>query len=242
MKQTTKLVISMLLLGIGLTACGGPQNNIETPKSTVMSAETATIAENKNAEAATIAETASTEIPSTESAFTESTSTDQSDSPTHDLWERRAETGDVSENILNYSTGMEIILPKEWNGKVKISTGDNGDTLIISEKRNEEAGAGGTLLFLQFVNRSAASVYPLEIFGPKLETVLGVYQKENQEYALIRSLPRDMNYKEGDEELKQVYENTFALVDQVQIITENMPGFMECGIDDVSWIINYDYQ
>lgn len=74
------------------------------------------------------------------------------------------------------------------------------------------------------------------------ETVLGTYKANGEEYALIEELPTEMNYVEENEELKKHYEDLYALVGQVQVITDKMPGFTKRGIDDLNWIIYDPYQ
>lgn len=71
--------------------------------------------------------------------------------------------------------------------------------------------------------------------------MLGTYKANGKEYALIQELPTKMHYVEGNEELEKHYEDLYALVDKVQIITDKMPGFTKCGVDDTNWIIYNQY-
>lgn len=149
------------------------------------------------------------------------------------------EKDSASEKVLNFVTGMKIILPDEWVGNVEISVWpsleDYGGKLAISEKQNLEAGASGDLLYLDYVNKKIAENEPYQIFDT--ETVLGVYKpNEEIEYALILELPREMTWVEGDKNMKEIYDQFSGQIEELQIITEDMPGFIECSISDVEWI------
>ena len=164
------------------------------------------------------------------------TETQQEDT-TESFWNQSTTDNSEDTNVLNFVNGLQIILPEDWNGKIVTSAStpfNYGDTLIISEKRNAEAGVGGVLLYLDYINRNISLEYPYQIY--QVDTVLGVYKQEDEEYALILRMPREMNYVEGNEEMKQVYEDLKASIDKVQIVTDNISGFTECGIDSVDWI------
>lgn len=144
-----------------------------------------------------------------------------------------------SEKVLNFVTGMKIVLPDEWVGNVEISVWpsleDYGGKLAISEKQNLEAGASGDLLYLDYVNKKIAKDKPYQIFDT--ERVLGVYRpNEETEYALILELPREMTWVEGDKNLKEIYDQFSVQIEELQVITEDISGFTECTANDVEWI------
>lgn len=143
-----------------------------------------------------------------------------------------------------FCTGLEIIFPEEWTAKTITDTdfgpvnNPTSNTLMVCEKTNAEANAGGTLFSLSFLKYDEAAVY--EIFP--VDTVLGLYRQGEEVYALILQLPREMNYVEGNEEMREAYEKLSGTVDEVLINTDNMPDFTKCGIDDVEWITLYTVQ
>lgn len=164
------------------------------------------------------------------------------------FWEPAAAKQPPDQNVLEFTNGLQVIFPQEWAGNIAWETelwqnsdenGGDGGTLLVCEKRNAEAGVGGILFYLDFINRKTASSSPYYLFGEQMEKVLGTYRQEGDEYALIFRLPREMNYVEGNEEMKKAYEDIFASVGDVQIITEHMDGFTECGAEDLDWI-EYD--
>lgn len=152
-----------------------------------------------------------------------------------DFWKLDG-TNDTNE--ISFVTGLEIIFPEDWIDKIVIST-DIGpvdrpisNTLLICEKANAKANAGGVLFNLVFWHKEENVTY--EIFP--MDTVLGVYEQGQEEYALILEIPRELNYVEGNDEMKAAYENLSKTLDDVQINMDNMPGFRECGIDEIDWI------
>lgn len=160
---------------------------------------------------------------------------------TEGFWKESAVSNAQEENILSYANGLQIILPKEWDGEIVASSGDD-NTLTVADKRNVEKGAGGVMFYLAYFEKKGVSTkYPYAI-DKGFDTVLGTYKVNGEEYALIQELPTEMNYVEGDEELEKHYEYLYASVDKVQIITDKMPGFTKCGIDDLNWIIYNTYE
>lgn len=159
-----------------------------------------------------------------------------------DLWEQ-IEVKD-EKNVLEFVTGLQIVLPEEWKDKIIIRTEpavqSYGGGIVVCEKKNAEADAGGTLFLLEYFKYDEAAIAPYEIFGT--DKVLGVYHRGEDIYALVFELPREMNYAEGNEEMKKAYEEVSTFVDKVQIITEHMEGFTECELDDLDWIVLSGYE
>lgn len=155
-----------------------------------------------------------------------------------DLWEPSDMRKSSKQNILNFTTGLQIVLPESWNDKIIIEieprTEEYGGGLIVCEKSNAEANAGGVLFYLKYYLKNEDDIGPFEIFY--MDKVLGVYKVDGEEYALILELPREMNYLEGSDEMQEAYEKLSDSVDEVQIKTDNIIGFTRCEIDDVGWI------
>lgn len=146
--------------------------------------------------------------------------------------------GEDDSDTLTFATGLEIRLPEHWVGKIVTDTelGPVHDpfdhTLLICEKENAQAGAGGVLFSLVFLKHEETVTY--SIF--QVNTVLGVYEQGGEEYVLIQEMPREMCYVEGNEDMKRAYENLSVTVEEVLIKTEHMTGFTECGIEDLDWV------
>lgn len=160
-----------------------------------------------------------------------------------DLWEQKAAGSDG--NVIEFVTGLQIIFPKEWKGKVVTYTEPAmqtyGGGLEVCEKLNDEANAGGGMLFtLEYLKYDESAIGPYQIFNA--DKVLGVYQNGEDRYALILTKPRDMQYVEGNQEMQKIYEETSALTNQVQVITDHMEGFTECGLYDLDWIVLSGYE
>lgn len=155
-----------------------------------------------------------------------------------DLWEPSDMRKSSKQNILNFTTGLQIVLPESWNDKIIIEIEprmkEYGGGLIVCEKSNAEANAGGVLFYLKYYLKNEDDIGPFEIFH--MDKVLGVYKVDGEEYALILELPREMNYVEGSDEMQEAYEKLSDSVDEVQIKTDNIIGFTRCEIDDVGWI------
>lgn len=166
--------------------------------------------------------------------------TEQPKEAVDSFWDQNTVNGIKENNVLSFRTGMQLVLPKAWDGEIVTSVGDG--TLTVADKRNVEKGAGGVMFYLSYFDRKGATgEYPYTL-DKGFATVIGTYKVNGEEYALVQELPTEMNYVEGNEELKKHYEDLYASVDKVQIITTNMPGFTKCGIDDLNWIIYDPYQ
>ena len=151
------------------------------------------------------------------------------------FWE---EESTDAENTLKFITGLEIILPDSWNGKTvyDVETGPENaptsTTFIVSEKTNAEADGSGVLCYLTFyLHEAGEGQYIFET-----DRVLGLYEQGGRQYVLILGLPREMMYVEGSPELQANYETLSACTDSLQIITDEMPDFTECGAGDLEWI------
>lgn len=149
-----------------------------------------------------------------------------------DFWK----TGDYEHtNVLQFATGLEIALPKEWIGKVVLDT-DIGpqqnpysNTLMVCEKTNAKNQCG-VLFYLDLTEYDKDSV------SYTMNTVLGLYRQGDKEYVLSYLEPRDLQYVEEDEEKQAAYEELFSKIDEIQIVTEHMEGFTPCTIDDLEWL------
>lgn len=152
-----------------------------------------------------------------------------------DFWKPE---GDTDGSTITFATGLEIILPEDWAGKTVLSTDwgpehhPTSSSVFICEKTNAQAGVGGILFYLDFYLHEKGSEYA--IFST--DKVLGTYKQGDAEYALIFRLPREMNYVEGDEAMKEAYESLSASVDRVLVKTDAVTDFTECDAEDLDWI------
>lgn len=210
---------------ITLSACGG--SSAETSAPSVSVPPSAESTEHIKAAASEPAE--STESESFESA------TGQAALSMEDFWKPE---GDTDGSTITFATGLEIILPEDWAGKTVLSTDwgpehhPTSSSVFICEKANAQAGVGGTLFYLDFYLHEKGSEYA--IFGT--DKVLGTYKQGDAEYVLIFGLPREMNYVEGNEAMKEAYESLSASVDRVLVKTDAVTGFTECDAEDLDWI------
>lgn len=165
------------------------------------------------------------------------------------FWDFKQDTDMPAGSAFLFTNGLQLILPEEWADNIVMEIsyapgeGNNGDTLTVCEEKNAQAGVGGVLFYLHYIDRdyyAFSKETPYQMFGEYIDRVLGVYEQDGHEYALVFQLPREMNYVEGNEELKKAYEDAFALVNKVQIITKNMENFTECSVDYLDWVIYMD--
>ncbi len=152
------------------------------------------------------------------------------------FWEE--ETVD-EENTLKFMTGLELILPESWNGKTvyDVETGPKNapasTTFIVSEKTNAEADGSGVLCYLTFYLHEAGE----EQYIFETDRVLGLYEQGGKQYVLVLEQPRETMYVEGDAGLQANYEALSAYTDSLQIQTDEMAGFTECGAEALEWIV-----
>lgn len=150
-----------------------------------------------------------------------------------DFWETE---GLENTNVLQFVTGLKVVLPEEWAGKIVFDT-DIGpehepyiNTLIVYENTNYAAQQCGVLFYLELFK------YEKGYMSYTMSNVLGVYKQGDSEYVLTYMEPRDLQYIEGDEEKKAAYKELFSHIDKIQIVTQNMAGFTPCTIDDLEWL------
>lgn len=46
----------------------------------------------------------------------------------------------------------------------------------------------------------------------------------------------DTFYTNEDPKLRKDFQDLYRYVDEVQVITDNIPGFTECGLEEFDWI------
>ena len=164
----------------------------------------------------------------------------------NDFWDIIPSSGDTDANVLQFTNGLQMILPEAWNDKIVLEEmdSDSAPTLVISEKNNAKADGGGALINMFYVSHSEDGLTfsadnPFQIFGEdaqKIHKVLGVYRRGDKEYALIFTRCPDVFYTNEDPQLCKDFQELYGYVDEVQVITDNIPGFMECGLEDLDWI------
>ncbi len=115
-----------------------------------------------------------------------------------------------SAGVLKFATGLEIVLPDEWGGKVVFNTDlgpehdPNCNTLTLREKINNEESQCGDLFYLELYE------YEKGYVSYTFSTVLGLYKQGDTKYILSYFEPRDLQYVEGGAEQKKVYEELFS--------------------------------
>ncbi len=161
------------------------------------------------------------------------------------FWNLAPETDFSVSNTLYFANGLQIILPQEWTDHIVLEiayasgTGNNGDTLVVCEESNAQAGVGGVLFYMHYIDKDYYGFSPdspYQMFGETIDRAYGLYERDGHEYALIFELPREMNYVEGNEEMQKVYEDLAAAVGEVQVITGHMENFTPCGADEIDWV------
>lgn len=178
------------------------------------------------------------------------------DSTYIDFWKFDDSVSETEANVLRFQNGLQLILPEAWIGKTLLeispacrsaATGSDDyrleNRLAVYEKNNAEAHYGGELIFLDYIRRVEL---PYSIYGNKaaeIYRVLGVYRQDDQEYALIYAkYPEggysadDRNTAPDDPKLQKDYQDLYDLADDVQIITDQIPGFTRCDVHDLDWI------
>lgn len=139
-------------------------------------------------------------------------------------------------NIWRFATGLQITFPEGWSGKIVPETDcwpspvPKSSILVVCEKTNAAEGVGGDLFYLSF------DLYEEGEDMVVMGEVLGLYQQNDKKYVLTLSLPSSCPYVEGDEVRKAAYEELNAQLGNVQIDTDWMDGFMQCGVDDLEWL------
>ena len=162
----------------------------------------------------------------------------------NDFWNMIPSSGETNANVLQFTNGLRLILPEAWNDKIVLEKYDLINTLCISEKNNANAGGGGELVHLFYIGHSEEDLTfsadnPYRFFGEdarNIHKVLGVYRTEDNEYALIYTRYSDADYTNEDPKLCKDFQDLYKYVDEVQVITDNMPGFTECGLEDLDWV------
>ena len=162
----------------------------------------------------------------------------------NDFWNMIPSSGETNANVLQFTNGLRLILPEAWNDKIVLEKNDLINTLYISEKNNANADGGGELVHLFYIGHNEEDLTfsadnPYRFFGEdarNIHKVLGVYRTEDNEYALIYTRYSDADYTNEDPKLRKDFQDLYKYVDEVQVITDNMPGFTECGLEDLDWI------
>lgn len=136
---------------------------------------------------------------------------------------------DDAEKRVKFATGLEIVYPDMWQGKVVLETDVN--TLAVCEKGNADAGIGGDLFYLCFYEHENDTVVLYD-----WDKVLGVYQQGGKEYVLVQDFPGDRCYSEDDQSLIDAYMELQNTIDKVAVKTDDMDGYLECGIENLDWV------
>ena len=149
--------------------------------------------------------------------------------PMENLWDVEST---VDDHIFKFATGLELVLPESWIGKVVFDTdlGPISHALVVREKTNWDAANCGDLFYLNFC------LYEEDANIMTYGTVLGLYRQGDTAYALILEEPGDLSYVEGDDAFKAAYEEVHADFDSIQIKTDRMTNFIELDVQDLNGI------
>ena len=135
----------------------------------------------------------------------------------------------AAEKGVKFATGLEIVYPDIWWGKIELKTDVN--TLAVCEKENADVGIGGDLFYLRFYENENETVVIYD-----WDKVLGLHQQNGKEYVLVQDFPGDRCYSEDEQLLIDAYMELKNTIDNVVVKTDNMTGYLECGIDDLDWV------
>lgn len=150
-----------------------------------------------------------------------------------DFWE--IET--IEDNVVRFATGLELILPDAWKENVVYETESNNSSfnhLLVCEKGNADAGLGGILICLEYVEYTEN---PMVIMDRDI--VFGLYEQGDKEYALLLTWPGDRQYSEDDQALINAYIELSSIAENVTINTNKMFHFAEKDISELEWIVYY---
>ena len=136
---------------------------------------------------------------------------------------------DAGEENVRFSTGLEVVYPESWQGNTVLR--EESGAVAFCEKGNADAGIGGDLFYLCLIERTQGM-----IVLPDWSKVLGLYEQGGREYVLVQDQPGDRLYSEEEQSLIDAYLALSETMDNVIIKTDNMQGFTECGIEDLSWV------
>lgn len=136
---------------------------------------------------------------------------------------------DTNKENIRFSTGLEVVYPENWQGNIVLK--EESGTLAFCEKGNADAGIGGDLFYLCLIERTQGMIVLSD-----WSKVLGLYKQGGKEYVLVQDQPGDRCYSETEQSLIDAYQTLNETIDNVLIKTDNMQGFMKCGIEDVEWV------
>lgn len=148
-----------------------------------------------------------------------------------DFWEIETNEG----NTIKFVTGLEIILPDEWRENIVFETeSDNSsfNRLLVCERGNADAGLGGILFCLEFVEYTEN---PTVIMDGDI--VFGLYEQGDKEYALLLTWPGDRQYSEDNQALINAYIELSSMAENVTVNTNKMFHFAEKDISELEWIV-----
>ncbi len=148
-----------------------------------------------------------------------------------DFWE--IETNE--DNTVKFVTGLEMTVPDEWGENIVFETeGDNSsfNRLLVCEKGNADAGLGGILFSLEFIEYTENPTVIMD-----RDIVYGLYEQGDKEYALLLTWPGDRQYSEDNQALINAYLELSSMAENVTINTNKMIHFAEKDISELEWII-----
>lgn len=139
------------------------------------------------------------------------------------------------DNTVKFVTGLEMIVPDEWRENIVYETeSDNSsfNRLLVCEKENADAGLGGILFCLEYVEYTEN---PTVIMDGDM--VFGLYEQGDKEYVLLLTWPGDRQYSEDNQVLINAYIELSSIAENVTVDTNQMSHFTEKDISELEWII-----
>lgn len=148
-----------------------------------------------------------------------------------DFW--KIETNE--DNTVKFVTGLELTVPDEWRENIVYETeSDNSsfNRLLVCEKGNADAGLGGILFCLEYVEYTENPIVIMD-----RDIVFGLYEQGGKEYALLLTWPGDRQYSEDNQALINAYIELNSMAEKVNVDTNKMAHFTEKDISELERII-----
>ena len=138
-------------------------------------------------------------------------------------------------STVKFATGLEMTVPDEWRENIVYETeSDNSsfNRLLVCEKGNADAGSGGMLFCLEYVEYTEDPIVVMD-----RDIVFGSYEQGGKEYALLLTWPGDRQYSEDDQALINAYTDLNSMAEDVTVDTSKMSHFTEKDISELERIL-----
>lgn len=148
-----------------------------------------------------------------------------------DFWEIEMK----EDNTVKFVTGLEMTVPDEWREHIVYETESDNNSfnrLMVCEKGNADAGLGGILFSLEYVEYTENPIVIMD-----RDIVFGLYEQGGKEYALLLTWPGDRQYSEDNQALIDAYIELNSMAENVTVDTNKMSHFTEKDVSELEWII-----